>query len=208
MSVEKKIHALATAYALQLKKNMDDRVLKMEQDDQSHLPIYRTLGIPDEEGRMIDIYQNKGRFVYKYAGAFLEAAAKACFEEAFPDAATIRVPNKRGTKPKQFEVDCLVGTDALEIKWRDATTDGDHITKEHARIQAICDVGYRPIRVMFYYPNRDQAIKIQRALEAKYAEHGGEYYHSQAAWDYVKRRTKVDLLEILKRIKPPVSNAI
>jgi len=52
--------------------------------------------------------------------------------------------------------------DALEIKWRDATTDGDHITKEHTRMQAVCDAGYKPVRVMFYYPNRDQAVRIQR----------------------------------------------
>jgi hypothetical protein len=57
-------------------------------------------------------------------------------------------------------VDCLVGSDALEIKWRDATTDGDHITKEHTRMQAVRDAGYKPVRVMFYYPNREQAIRI------------------------------------------------
>jgi len=38
-------------------------------------------------------------------------------------------------------VDCLVGSDALEIKWRDATTDGDHITKKHTRMQAVRDAG-------------------------------------------------------------------
>ena len=62
-------------------------------------------------------------------------------------------------------MDCLVGKDALEIKWRDATTDGDHITKEHTRIQAVRDAGYKPVRVMFYYPNRDQAIRIQQTLK-------------------------------------------
>ncbi len=79
-------------------------------------------------------------------------AAKLCFKSAFPDAGALRIENTQGHRPKTFEIDCLVGTDALEIKWRDATTDGDHITKEHTRIQAISSAGYTPIRVMFYYP--------------------------------------------------------
>ncbi|WP_308254985.1 ApaLI family restriction endonuclease [Geminocystis sp. GBBB08] len=62
-------------------------------------------------------------------------------------------------------IDVLDGNDAIEIKWRDATTDGDHITKEHTRIKAIENHGYKPIRVMFYYPQREQAINIQQTLE-------------------------------------------
>lgn len=57
------------------------------------------------------------------------------------------------------------GLNAIEIKGRDATTDGDHITKEHTRIKAIKNAGFIPIRIMFYYPNRQQAIKIQQALK-------------------------------------------
>jgi hypothetical protein len=91
-----------------------------------------------------------------------------------------------------------VGSDALEIKWRDATTDGDHITKEHTRMQAVHDAGYKPVRVMFYYPNREQAVKIQKALEALYKGVQGEYHYADAAWAYVKRRTGVDLLGILR----------
>lgn len=49
-----------------------------------------------------------------------------------------------------------------EIKWRDATTDGDHITKEHTRVKVINEKGYIPIRVMFYYPQRSQAKKFKK----------------------------------------------
>ena len=112
----------------------------------------------------------------------------------------MRVPNTRGQRPKTFEVDCLVCGDALEIKWRDATTDGDHITKEHTRMQAVRDAGHRPIRVMFYYPNRDQAIRIQQTLETLYNSLQGEYHYVNAAWAYVKQRTDIDLLEILKEL--------
>jgi hypothetical protein len=175
------IRALADRYAAGLKRNIDERVTEMEQDDRSHVLIYEVLGISKDEGRLIDVYQNKGRFLYKYAGS-------------------VRVPNTRGKRPKLFGVDCLVGSDALEIKWRDATTDGDHITKEHTRMQAVRDAGYKPVRVMFYYPNRDQAVRIQRALEGLYQSVQGEYHYANAAWGYVKQRTGVDLLGILKEL--------
>ena len=106
---------------------------------------------------MIDEYQNMGRFLYKYAGSFLEEATILCFEEKFSGAKRkVRIPNTLGSKPVTFEIDCLVGKDAYEIKWRDSTTDGDHITKEHIRVKAVKNAGYKPIRIMFYYPNRAQ----------------------------------------------------
>ena len=95
---------------------------------------------------------------------------------------------------------CLVENDALEIKWRDATTDGDHITKEHTRIKVIANAGFIPIRVMFYYPNRDQAKRIQQALETLYKGVGGYYHYGDGAWDYVHKRTGVDLKAIFEKI--------
>jgi type II restriction enzyme len=200
MAVKDKIRELADKYAHELKERMASRVDEMENDDKSHYLLYRVLGITDEEGELIDIYQNKGRFLYKYAGAFLEEATFLCFKEKFPRAKKVQIENTLGRRPKQFEIDCLVDKDALEIKWRDATTDGDHITKEHTRIQAIKGHGYKPIRVMFYYPNREQAIRIQATLKTVYEGVGGEYYGGDEAWSYVYKRTKVDLKGILAEI--------
>jgi hypothetical protein len=92
----------------------------------------------------------------------------------------------------------LVGLDAIEIKWRDATTDGDHITKEHTRIATIAEAGYTPVRVMYYYPNRIQAIRIQETLSTLYEGIGGQYYFGDAAWEYVNKRTDIDLKAILE----------
>lgn len=66
------IKNLADKYVNDLKSQVDARVVEMELDDTSHYLIYRVLGISDGEGKLIDLYQNKGRFLYKYAGAFLE----------------------------------------------------------------------------------------------------------------------------------------
>lgn len=200
MTTREKIRHLANQYADRLDSVIDSRVTEMQGDDVSHYLIYRVLGISEREGHLIDVYQNKGRFLYKYAGSFLEEVTKLCFKEAFPDSDSLRIENTRGQRPRTFEIDCLVGNDALEIKWRDATTDGDHITKEHTRIQVISDAGYTPIRVMFYYPNRAQAIRIQETLKTLYEGVGGEYYYGDAAWNYVRDKTAIDLKEILEEI--------
>lgn len=194
------IKYLADKYSADLKEQIDARVEEMKDDDNSHYLIYRVLGVSDDEGNLIDLYQNKGRFLYKYAGAFLEEAVITCFQYKYKDAKKTKVANTLGTRPKTFEIDCLVGTDAHEIKWRDATTDGDHIAKEHTRVKVIEAKGYTPIRVMFYYPQRSQARKIQEILEALYCGIGGKYYYGDSAWEYVKNYTDIDLMEILVKI--------
>ena len=124
-----------------------------------------------------------------------------CFTHRYPECGIVKVPNTLGSRPKTFEIDCLVeNRDAIEVKWRDATTDGDHITKEHTRLKVIAAIGYKPIRVMFYYPNRDQAIRIQKTLETLYKGVNGEYYFGDTAWDFINTYTGVHLKEILTRI--------
>ena len=53
---------------------------------------------------------------------------------------------------------------------------------------------------MFYFPNRTQAIKIQETLKTMSKGINGEYHFGETAWDFVKNKTNVDLLEILKHI--------
>lgn len=202
------IGLLAEKYAAELQSRIAERVVEMETDDQSHMLIYRVLGISDKEGKLIDVYQNKGRFLYKYAGSFLEEAAKLCFKHKFPNSGLKKIPNTEGQRPKTFEIDCVVESDGIEIKWRDATTDGDHITKEHTRIQAVKTAGFKPIRVMFYYPNREQAIKVQQTIESLYKSVDGAYYYGDAAWAYVLSRTGVDLLSILRDLAEEKTKAL
>ncbi|BCV22131.1 ApaLI family restriction endonuclease [Moorella sp. Hama-1] len=200
-SIEEQIRELASRYSRELKEKIDERLMEMADDDKSHYLIYHVLGITNEEGELIDQYQNKGRFLYKYAGSFLEDATIACFLFKYPQALTkVKIENFLGRRPKTFEIDCLVGKDAYEIKWRDATTDGDHITKEHTRLRVIEKHGYKPIRIMFYYPNREQAIRIQDTLKTLYEALKGEYYSGNQAWEFVHNYTDVDLKGILTKI--------
>lgn len=198
--LKQKIKNLAEIYSADLKVKIEDRKEEMKSDDNSHYLIYRVFGITLEEGQLIDEYQNTGRFLYNKAGKFLEEVATLCFNFKFPEGVKTKVANTLGEKPKTFEIDFLNGNDALEVKWRDATTDGDHITKEHTRIQVIRAHGYKPIRVMFYYPQRSQAITKQKTLKTLYAGVEGEYYGGEEAWDYLKKYTGVDLKAILTEI--------
>lgn len=200
MAIRDDIKALASQYATNLKAKIDSRVAEMKSDDTTHYLIYKVLGVADEEGELIDVYQNKGRFLYKYAGSFLEETVTLCLKEKYPESTPQRIPNTEGRRPKTFGIDCVVDMDAIEIKWRDATTDGDHITKEHTRLKTVKDAGFHPIRVMFYYPNRKQAIRIQQTLQTLYEGMGGEYHFGDSAWAFVKERTDIDLLAILQEL--------
>ena len=198
--LKQSIKNLAEVYSANLKSKIAARQEEMKADDNSHYLVYRVLGISTQEGQLIDAYQNTGRFLYKYAGSFLEDAATLCFNFKFPEGIKTKVENTIGQRPKTFEIDFLNGNDALEVKWRDATTDGDHITKEHTRVQVIRGHGYKPIRIMFYYPQREQAIRIQQTLKTLYAGVEGEYYGGDEAWDFLQNYTGVDLKAILTEI--------
>lgn len=191
--LEEKLLALIENYSSEMNSNIKNREDEMKNDDTSHYLIYNVLGITNEEGYKIDLYQNKGRFLYKYAGSFLEAAATLCFQHKYPNSKKVKVQNTLGQRPKTFEIDLLVGLDAYEMKWKDATTDGDHITKEHTRLKVIKAAGYHPIRLMFYKPQREQAIKIQNTLETLYAGIGGDYFAGEDAWNKLKEVTDFDL---------------
>ena len=159
-----KMEVLAEEYATNLGMKIASRREEMETDDNSHHLIYRVFGITVTEGKLIDEYQNTGRFLYKYVGSFLEDAASLCLKFKNVGGGKSFVEYNQGQRPKTFEIDFLDGNNAIEIKWRDATTDGDHITKEHTRMEAISSQGFVPIRVMFYYPQRAHARKIESTL--------------------------------------------
>lgn len=53
---------------------------------------------------------------------------------------------------------------------------------------------------MFYYPQREQAIRIQETLKTLYAGVEGAYYGGDESWEYLKSYTGVDLKSILTQI--------
>jgi len=53
---------------------------------------------------------------------------------------------------------------------------------------------------MFYYPQREQAIKIQEILKTIYSGVDGEYYAGDQAWNYLTKISGYDLKSILTEI--------
>lgn len=199
--LELRIARIAEAYRNDLMQKIQDREVEMNDDDKSHYMLYNILGISNEKGEAIDIYQNTGRFLYKYAGAFAEDATIECFRYKYHNAeSNVTIRNTVSTNPKTVEIDCLIPPYAIEIKWRDATTDGDHIRKEHVRVQSIKDAGFIPVRVMLFRPNREQARRIQQRLQGIYNELDGHFYAGDDAWKFIEENTGVNLKQILERL--------
>ena len=202
MTNDERLYKIIMRYKEELQKKIVERKKEMEQDNNEHYLIYNALGFTSKEGYQIDYQQNVGRFLYKYAGSLLEELAIKCMKTAYPDAEVkVKLPNTIDKSPKTVEIDCLVGKHAYEIKWKDATTDGDHIKKEHKRVRVIKEAGYIPIRIMFFEPNLEQAIKIQAKLKKLYEDIGGEYYSGKEAWDYLKNKTGIDLKKMFEKLK-------
>ena len=187
-------------YKKNLQLKFDKRSTEMSFDVNNHYMIYKVLGISKEKGKMIDLYQNFGRFLYKDLGALIQKTVTECIINAHPNAKpSVKIKNTASLKPKTFEIDCLVNKDAFEIKWKDATTDGDHIEKEHKRIKVIANEGFIPIRLMFFLPEREQAKKIQKKLESVYETEGGQYYSGDKAWSFLKKYTLFDLKSFFEK---------
>jgi len=194
------LYRIIANYRSDFQKKILERKEEMESDNNDHYLLYNILGFNSEEGYQVDFQQNVGRFLYKYAGSLMEDLVINCFKMAHSNAESkVKLKNTIDRSPKTVEIDCLIGNRAIEIKWKDATTDGDHIKKEHKRVKVIKDAGYIPIRLMFFEPNRERAIRIQIRLKDLYEELGGEYYSGAAAWEYLKKDTGIDLRKILKK---------
>lgn len=202
MNNDERIYQIIMRYKEELQKKIKEREIEMQQDNNDHYLIYNALGFTSAEGYQIDFQQNVGRFLYNYAGSLLEELAIECMKKAYPNAQVkVKLLNTIDKSPKTVEIDCLVGNRAHEIKWRDATTDGDHIKKEHKRVQIIKEAGFVPIRIMFFEPNRTQAIREQMKVKKLYEDFGGEYYSGEDAWNYLKKETGIDLKKLFEKLK-------
>ena len=114
------------------------------------------------------------------------------------NAEKIYLENTISSNPKKFEIDCFVKEDnkGHEIKWRDATTDGDHKKKEETKLKQMEKNGIIPVKIMFYMPERVQAKKIQTNIIKLYEKTGFSYVGIEA-WKYVKNYGGFDLRKFL-----------
>ena len=185
-----------------LAAKIDPRNTAIENAENPHWMIYAALGFNREESFAIDAYQSVGRFLWKQMGTLMQYATVCCYRDAFDGIISPHhVPNPvQGQRPVRFEIDVLHGNLAIEVKWRDATTDGDHVYKELRRLSAVSSTRYTPVRIMFFEPMWPQAIRIQNRIRDAYVEQNGQYYSGLAAWNYVREQTGIDLERIFEEI--------
>lgn len=162
-----------------------------------HMEVYDLFNISQDEGRRIELYHNLGRLFYNAVGRLLEGTTQAVIKYT-KGGESIRIENTISNAPKTFSIDAFVQQDnkAHEIKWRDATTDGDHIRKENHKVQCIVERQMIPVRIMYYMPESDKAAQIQNKVIAAYRQQG-EAYVGKDAWNYIKDYTGVDLYTYL-----------
>ena len=101
--IEAKVRLLARQFGERLKWAIDQRLEEMKGDDRSHFLIYQVLGVGNHEGLLVDEYQNKGRFLYKYAGSFLEEAAKLCYLRNSRTRGRFGFPIPKGDDPRPLK---------------------------------------------------------------------------------------------------------
>ena len=181
-----------------LKKKIDERKIEIKNEDNIHWELYSLLGnFNKSESFNMDFYQNVGRFFFKYAGSMLEEMVIKIFNDK-KNAEKIYLENTISSNPKKFEIDCFVKEDnkGHEIKWRDATTDGDHKKKEETKLKQMEKNGIIPVKIMFYMPERVQAKKIQTNIIKLYEKTGFSYVGIEA-WKYVKNYGGFDLRKFL-----------
>lgn len=192
-ALQERLDQIVLRQKKQLQKAIERRLAELSQDSQEHFMLYRMLGLPEAECPKVDLYQNVGRFLFNYAGSLIEELTQAVMAQA-RGGERVRIPNTVSASPRQFEIDWLVSSDqrAHEIKWRDATTDGDHVRKEMDKVRCIVASGLVPVRVMYFWPNREQAQRIQTRITELYRQHG-EAHIGQDAWAYIHTYTGFDL---------------
>lgn len=169
------------------------------QDANGHRMMTGALGVPDASLGSLDAAHNEARLLYRHCGNLAQTICGICFAAAFPGSGPRMIGNPvEGAKPRRYEIDWLMPTmEALEFKWRDATTDGDHVRKERARLSAVRKAGFVPVRIMLFQPERKAARKIQAALSMAYEAEGGVYLAGPEAFGFVHRRTGIDLASCL-----------
>ena len=198
MSLEKELKIIFCKHKKMLKQKINERKDKIQLEENRHWEIYELLGDFDkEESFKVDYYQNAGRYFFRHCGSMLEEMViKIIKNKKYAEKTYIE--NTISTNPKRFEIDCFVKEDnkGHEIKWRDATTDGDHRKKEETKLKQMIKNGIKPVKLMFYMPEREQAKKIQLSIIELYNQ-TGESHVGKQAWSYLKNYCDFDLYNFL-----------
>jgi hypothetical protein len=199
---EAQIRAIFMREATTLRAQFMKRIYDFESDPTEHIALYQALGVDEQMAKKIDLYQSLGRLLYPRLGRVMEDSARLCLGDR---SSKIKIVNPNG-RPKLFELDCVVGDRAYEIKWRDATTDGDHVSKEEARVRATKAAGFKPVRLTFFSPRSELSRKVQMRLGQVYKSLDAEFLVGPEAFEHLRDRSGIDLRSMFGPLKIPITN--
>jgi len=190
--LEKELISIFEAERDRIHTQIKIRAGKVRKELPEYFEIMELYGFKKDDCIKLDVYHNTSRLTFRSLGKLLEDLTTTVLKYT-KGGNPLQLSNPN-PPPKTFYIDWVIpqGKRVYEIKWRDATTDGDHVRKEEAKISAISRNGYKPIRVMYYHPTRIQAKAICDRVTALYREHG-EAYVGKDAWNHIKFYTGFDL---------------
>lgn len=191
------INEVMNTYVTYIHEIIEIRMDELKHDTNEHHMMYEVFGLPEHEQYNIDKYHNIARLIYSNCGSLMEKISMICLGGKKFSINNLHYSPKADNKT--FTIDCYTKNDnrAHEIKWRDSTTDGDHSDKEEAKINSILDIGYIPVRVMFFMPERNQSKSKQEKILSIYKDKGLAFV-GKDAFKYIYDYSDIDIYKILQ----------
>jgi hypothetical protein len=195
--IEKEIMTILDNVKNNLGSKIKQRTIDMDSEDPDSHILFKLLGFDKEESKKIDLYHNIGRLVYRSSADLMEKIVIKLFETT-KNATRLRLENPF-PPPQIFNIDAYVKSEkrAYEIKWKHATTDGDHVNKEMQKPKTIKKHGLIPIHLVFFTSERKNAISALDRIIKAYKSVDGEVYVGNDAFQHLHEYTGFDLKKFL-----------
>jgi hypothetical protein len=165
-----------------------------------HYNFYSMFGFEPEESRQLDYHHHVSRILFSHIGTFIQDIAYLCFYYKYKTTQmNFPVKNVISEKPKKFKIDILVNNQAIELKWRESTTDGDHFIKEEVKVHNALKHDYAPIKLVFCDSIYGQSKKASEKMKRMYIKNGGQFISGIDAWKYLDKLVGFDVLKFIKK---------
>lgn len=200
MVIKEQVNSVLLSRKREMHKELEE-VLQSAGNNNSHYTVYSLFGIPEQDGKAMDLSREKRKIIYKYINLFIKDIVTLCFEKK-GDKLTkdTLVKNSVNDIPLSFPIDFIWKNFAINIKWVHLNNDKIHLKKEHAKIQSIKSAGLSPIRLLLFYNESKYFMETRNAYVDICQGAESKCLIGKDAWDFIHKKTGIDLLNILKEI--------
>jgi hypothetical protein len=204
--IEDKLDALVQKQREETAQKIEEREAEMQQDDTDHYLLFRVFGFDGRQAHTLDFHQNVSRILYRRMGDLMEGVSLTVLGETHEGEKRLvprtEAAKNTSTKKETYEIDFLSQADgrAHEIKWRDSTTDGKHVAGEILKAKRFHSLGYLPVRVMYFTPQRDTSRSAMERINAAYHDLDGEVHVGEQAFAYMRHYTGFNVWQYINRV--------